>query len=232
MAWALKTTTSAFLYGGSSSSAQNHAAGSLIIVLMSGTASRTVTAIANTAGDTYTQCSGVRRVDYGAWVDIWYTANSAGNASNVITPTMSNTDSQGSLIVVSFTGHTTTSPFEAAANGNDVYDDNVVTTGSFSPAAAGNLNIAIAASFSQDGGWTAGGSYTLGTEESTTHGIAMRLEGAASGSQTASITHSAAGIMNMGLASFKPAAGASFVPYPLSSRGARGGLLVPSGGLQ
>lgn len=161
--------------------------------------------------NTFTQCSGAYKNSAGAGgcVDIWYCANCAAVSSTALTANMSAFGTYRSLHLVEIDGLDLVSPFEVAKNG--AASSTTVTSASFSPAAAGNYNIAIGLqSVSASNLWSAGSGYTLVMNTGTTvNSESEELIGASAGSQTCSISFSSSSNMVIAVASFKAAVAAA-----------------------
>lgn len=189
-------------------SAQNTTTGNLLVVAFGTSATTTtISGITDTAGNVYLQCAGalVHNAS-GGTSDIWYAANIIGNAANVTSVTLTNPGTFMGDGVMQYSGAAASNPCETAQNGATVGLQTVVTSGSFSPAASGNMNVAIGTQ-DQTGAnnWVAGTNYTL--EVNTGSGANCEVEdraNAPAGAQTASITFSGAH-MTLSVASFKPA---------------------------
>jgi hypothetical protein len=109
------------------SSAQNHTAGNTVIVFVSNYTSggfKTISGIADTAGNTYTKCGG----DWGGDANqnnICYVAtNITGNASNVVTVTFATAATYRVLAVLQYSGLATSDVYDAANTGSVVAGSN------------------------------------------------------------------------------------------------------------
>jgi hypothetical protein len=187
-----------------SSAPQNHLSGNLIVVVASatGTVGDTVSTLTDTAGNTYHQCpSAYASNPFGGFSDIWYAANITGNVSNVVTVTLTSASAYRGLVVLQYTGKTFTT-CEVGASGEGT--ESTCTTGSFSPAASGNINV-LAGDPSTGGSWL---SVSSGYGFRTNAGAASNLQtadliGASSGAQSAAITFSALSQPACSVGSFK-----------------------------
>lgn len=216
-AWSLVNSDAVFLFNGSTSNAINHTAGNLLIAVMGGLGADgiTVTSVANTALDTWLQCAPSTRVGAnGGWTDIWYVKSTNGSTVDVVTPVISTPTSQGILAVFQYSGQDATAACEAGGAGTENNASTTVTSSSFSPAVAGNLNIAVSLPQSQSGTWTAGSGYALQKNEASSDGEVEDNQSAGSGAQTASIDNSngASTQLYISIASFKPASGGGGAP--------------------
>jgi hypothetical protein len=196
--------------------AVSHTTGNLVVASVgfygSAGTSASVTSVTDTAGNTYHQATGAFAVQAAILnSDIWFAYNITGNASNVVTVHFGTTFSYIGLVVTQYSGELTSStPFEVAG----FYQNygTTMTTSSFSPAASGNLNVAIGMTSGPT--FTAGSGYTI-RQALTGPGAAMEdLVGASSGSQTAVFTLSGAQNGAMSVASFKGAASTPTVHGP------------------
>lgn len=187
---------------------RNHAAGHLLVVgVGAGSDSITASSIANTAGDAFTQGTSCRVTGNSDFTDVWYAKNIAGNSSDAVTVTYSATVAFRNITVAEYSGADTSSPFEVCATG--VVTGTTVTSGSFSPAAANNVNFTEARCPGGSAVWTVGANYELleGQNANTGYQTEQRAD-APSGSQTASITYSASiTSLKISVASFKVASG-------------------------
>ncbi len=190
--------------------ATSHTAGNLLVVYIAWAGTTvTVTGITDTAGNTYSQCTGALASDVNAGrSDLWFAKNIAGNASNVVTVTFSASIDFRRIAVFQYSGADTVSPFEVAVNTSGTGTS--LTSPSFSPAASGNVNVAGGDQSASGNTWTAGANYTLGPLPGSSY-TEDRIA-APAGAQTASITNSAAITILMSLASFKAAGGGGGAP--------------------
>lgn len=200
--------------GGSSSTVAASAiavtAGNTIIVGVGSNIAQSVLSIADTAGNTYVSAA-FQAASGSHNVEIWFCATAIANASNIVTVTFTAAVTDRDIHVLQYTPPDAVVTCETGATG---FSGTAPTSSSFSPAAAGNLNIAVcgsnngAATFSASAGYTvevtthAGGSFDTGTADNVN---------AAAGAQTVTMTPSAGNVMQMSVASFKAAP----VPVPI-----------------
>ena len=171
----------------------NVTTGNFIVVFIgaSDTSHCTVSSVTDTAGNTYHQATGAYKQDnaYDNIGDIWYAYNVTGNASNVVTATISTSTPYAGITQAQFSGvNTTSSVFDVATNGASD-SSSTVTSSSFTPAGAGELLFAgvnVSASYTS----TAGSGFTL---ISAGNGNTEYNLSSSSGSQTASF-----GVSNSG----------------------------------
>ena len=78
---------------------------------------RTVTGIADTAGNTYTKCGAGYNADAGSDIEIWVATNITGNASNIVTATFSNTTAYRHIAACQYSGLATSSVYDAGSTG-------------------------------------------------------------------------------------------------------------------
>jgi hypothetical protein len=170
--------------------AQTHTAGNAIAVgIWTPFGSVTVSSVTNTAGDTFTQCSG-SRISVDQSIEWWLATSSAGHASDKIGVALS-TARGCQIVVVEFSGQAASTPFETAATGSSSAST-TVTSASFSPASSGNLNLAYSGQYNSAGGaYTAGANYTLLINGTTYNTQCEQRQSAPAGAQTASITQAA-----------------------------------------
>lgn len=184
--------------------------GNLLVVLASYYTQGTgqgVGSISDTTGNAFSQCTGALSVDSNnIGTDIWYVKNALADSNNTIVITFTASLTYRSIQVLQFSGVDATSPFEVAANGQTT-PVTTVTSGSFSPAAANNVNVAIGTqAFTSTNNWSAGAGYTfLSSSGSNVNSGSEYQIGASSGAQTASISFTPAGSMQISVASFKEA---------------------------
>ena len=180
--------------------AQNLAAGRLLVVgIRGGSSSLTVSSVADTAGNSFTQCPSARS-NTSNMTDIWYAKNTTANAADVVTVTYSGAATFQGVIASQFVGLNTTSPQDTAANGHATGTS--VTSGSFTPAGAGEIAFVIA-SPSSGNSWTAGTGYGLQTNSGTSN-VQTETGYIGTGSQTASINISGSNNMDLSVCVFKP----------------------------
>lgn len=207
-AFALVNVTTGTGSGGATTIAATAAsvsAGNLLVVGINHQTS-TVTGIADLAGNTFASCAGP--VTGAFVVELWYAANTIANASNVVTVTFAASTAARDIHVLQYSGAATSSPCETSAVGTS--GGGAVTSASFSPAIAGNLNVAAANSNNGASTWTAGAGYTVESQVISGSGEDFATEdrlSAVSGAQTASITPSSGNNEAIAVASFKAAAG-------------------------
>lgn len=193
----------------------SHTAGNLIVVLCwAGADDSNVSGVTDTAGNTYLEA--LRVVALGATAEIWYAYNCLGHATNVVTVTRIGAGFQ-SLIVSQYAGvMTAANPFEVAASGSGL--SSPVASGSFAPAATGNLHVAVSCNGNGDGTYTAGTGYALRTNEATQNVQSEDDLDAASGSQTVEMANNGASpLLIIGVASFKAPAGGGPVTHNTTS---------------
>lgn len=181
----------------------------LVVCTRGGASGTTVTSVTDTAGDTFVQAVGSRATTVGGaastFTDIWYCLSSLGNGANAITVNFSVATQFCAVIVNNYTG---VASFEVGANGSsNTVLVTTVASGSFSPAAAGNVNVAAGSQAVGGGTWSAGTGYgNLTTSGGVTSMANEDDNPAAAGAQTASIGYSLSSDMCISVASFKPSA--------------------------
>lgn len=189
-------------------------AGNLIVVACSqvNNSTQTWNTPTDTAGNTYVNIAACRNASFRGTMDVWYAANITGHATNVVTVTTGSIVGY-SVIAVTYSGVTTSSPLDQGAIGTSSAASSV-TSASFTPATDG-----LAVAFGQTG--NGAGTYTAGT------GYTLRLNDAfldiqsedkittGTGSQTASISYSTTDNAFLSVALFKPAAGGAATWGPL-----------------
>jgi hypothetical protein len=181
--------------------AQNAVAGNLMVVgIRPGSSATTVTSVTDTAMNTYTQCPSARS-NTSASTDIWYAKNITGNSANVVTANLSGATSFSTIAAMQYSGANASSPQDTAANGHATGTS--VTTGSFTPAGAGEVAVAMASNNSGAGTWTAGTGYVLRAVEVTSNTISEDSL-ISTGAQTASITFGSSSGLDLSVCVFKP----------------------------
>lgn len=163
----------------------------------------TVNSVTDTGLNTYVQATGALIHGTGDTCDIWYAKNITGNASNVVTANLSGAQTFRSIHILQYSGADPTAPFEIAATGTGTGPS--VTSSAFSPAAAGNVNVAFA-SFGNTATWAAGTNYALEIAAASPDRASEDRVNAPSGSQTASITSGGTNALIITVGSFKPTA--------------------------
>ena len=181
--------------------AGNHTSGNLLVVLVVGWFTGTVSSVSDTAGNTYTW-TGLRSTYYTAddgFVEIWYAKNITGNASNVVTATYSGSTSYREIEVIQYSGADTDDPFDA---GNDTETGDAVgaATANSTVAEAGEVIVAGFA-FYNSGTSTMGTGFTERYDGEYTTFIDRVLT--TSGSYNASLTYSSANGWTGAHATFK-----------------------------
>jgi hypothetical protein len=182
----------------------NLSAGNLVVLSLGfASYSDTSTAPTDTAGNTYVECC-FTETD-GVATTIWYAKNTIANSSDAITVHFSSSTGYIAFVAAQYSGASTSSPLETQAIGGCTSCSSV-TSGSFSPAASGNLNVA-AMNSSTSAVYTAGTNYT---NEATSPGSAPTLAmedrtNAPAGSQTASVggVNGGSGQVVISVASFR-----------------------------
>lgn len=190
--------------GGASVNSQATAAQSvttgnlLVAAIRGGNNSLTVSTVTDTAGNTFTQCPSARS-NTSNMTDIWYAKNITGHASDVVTVNYSGGATFQGVIAMQFVGLSTTSPQDTSANGHATGTS--VTSGSFTPAGAGEVAVVVA-SPSSGAAWTAGTGYGLQTNSGTSN-VQTEIGYIGTGSQTASINIVGSNNLDLSVCVFK-----------------------------
>ena len=89
----------------------------LVIAVAWSSTAATISGITDTAGNTYSKCTGTYSAANSVADEIWYAKNITGNASNVVTVTWtpSNTATFNGVTQLQYSGADTVSPFEVGA---------------------------------------------------------------------------------------------------------------------
>lgn len=124
----------------------------IVACVRRGTASISVSSVTDTAGNTYHHAIGPIESGAGA-VEIWYSENVTGNASNVVTANFSGATISRSIITAQFYGMATSSSLDQTASGTST-GASPVTSGSLTTT-RGNEVLIVAAEVSVTGStWT------------------------------------------------------------------------------
>ena len=192
----------------------NLSAGNLVVITL-GFAGPTdnSTAPTDTAGNTYVECCFTETNSVAT--TIWYAKSTIANSSDAITVHFTSSTGYIAFVAAQYSGADPSSPLETQAI-SGCTSCSSVTSGSFSPAASGNLNVA-AMNSSLSAVYSAGTNYT---NEATSPGSAPTLAmedrtNAPAGSQTASVGGVNGGgseIVVISVASFKLASTALAAP--------------------
>jgi hypothetical protein len=137
-----------------SSTACSHLAGSLLVAMSYHDPGVTISSVANTAGDTWTQAGSTLTTLDGSKIDIYYAMNSIGNAADVVTWTYSGAVVYRAFSVLQFSGAATTSALITAPAGS---------TGTSTSAATSSLSISQNAVICAFGLFDAGAAVTVGS---------------------------------------------------------------------
>lgn len=183
-----------------------HTAGNLLVACVAfNSIAVHVNSIANEAADTWTKCTAGSIVGANDTLEIWYTQSTAGASLDSSTATLSGSAAFRSIFVYEYSGAATVGGCETGANVSGTGPS--VTSGSFSPAVTGNVNVACG-SFNGGATWSAGTNYTQRNATSAPDREGEDRLGAPSGSQTASVTSGGSAALILGVASFAlPSAG-------------------------
>ena len=118
----------------------NVSAGNLIVIALGfAGSSDTSTAPTDTAGNTYVECCFTET--NAVATTIWYAKSTIANSSDAITVHFSSSTGYIAFVAAQYSGADPSSPLETQAIGGCTSCSSV-TSGSFSPAASGNLNVA------------------------------------------------------------------------------------------
>ena len=195
--------------------ATNHTAGNLLVVFVSskngdGT---DVTAIEDTAGNTYTRITGIVS-RYAGWseCEMWYAKNITGNANNIVTVTFNASYINRGIQVLQYSGCDPTAPLDQSAVGEDFTATpataNITTTQADEVLVAADSLYTVKTH-------TAGANYTIRTRLSGAEPSWGNSEDrivTSTGDYNASYTLDDKTIWTMCLASFKAAAAACPIP--------------------
>ena len=195
----------------------NLSAGDLVVITL-GFAGSTDTSSAptDTAGNTYVECC-FTEIN-GVATTIWYAKNTVANSADAITVHFSSATGYIAFVAAQYSGADRSNPLETQAIGSCTSCLSV-SSGSFSPAASGNLNVA-AMNSSTSAVYAAGNNYT---NEATSPGPAPTLgledrTNAPVGSQTASIAFidGGSGDVAISVGSFRAGQGGTAPPAPIN----------------
>jgi hypothetical protein len=172
MAWALVSQgfDDQATSGTSVSKSVSHAAGHLLLVFVRCKPNNlTVSTIANTAGDTFVSC-GSTSVDTSNYrTELFYVANSKGNAADNTTVTMNGTVTDLAIAVLEYSGQATGTPFDKAICGNGA-SGTAWAAPSLSPLNANELAVSFAVATTSFTG-TVGTGYTIAGNNGTTGNV-------------------------------------------------------------
>jgi hypothetical protein len=220
-----KNASGALFSGGSSALAFDAptAAGNLVVVAVYFETTRTLSSIADGVNSAYSSGAAIS-VD-GTFTVLLYYGQQTSSAQTVTVTLGSSTAATSRLAIYEFSGCATTTPVNdsdtAQIAPGTTHQTAAVDMGSAGGVYVGCLAASASNTFTGDADYT---SSATGYSLSGYHIVSTTT----SESMTAT-TSGTRGSINA-LVAFSAAA-ASFIPYPLSSRGARGGLSVLSGGL-
>ncbi len=169
--------------------------------------------IANTAMDTFTQIGSLLDNTNLTCQGQWYVKNSAGNGSDVVTLTISQSVRFPNVSVVQVSGEDTGTPLDATATGTEIVDG-VATTGAFTTSTANQIIICGGNSYGSSSPFVPDTGYTLpsGSVDGFTATIAIeyKIVSAIQTGVTASIDGSSGGtIISIMCATFKEASSTS-----------------------
>jgi hypothetical protein len=156
--------------GTSVSKSVSHAAGHLLLVFVRCKPNNlTVSTILNTAGDSFVSC-GSTSVDTSNYrTELFYVANSKGNAADNTTVTMNGTVTDLAIAVLEYSGQATGTPFDKAITGNGA-SGTAWSTASLTPANANELCVSFAVATTAFTG-TVGTGYTIAGNNGTTGNV-------------------------------------------------------------
>lgn len=169
-------------------------------------ASPTVT-VTNTAGDTFTQ---VDKFDDGFTLittATFYAKNIAGNASDVVTCTLSTARTTPGITVMQFTGLNTSAPLDQHVTGN-TDSSATVTSASFTTTSASEVIVAFGTAYTElnPQTWTADTGYTIPSGGASGFGASVgeyKIVSSIQTAVTASLNWSVPNFMNIGVMTFK-----------------------------
>lgn len=121
-------------------------------------------AVSDTAGNTYVQIDPVN-TGTGTYMASFYVKNIIGNASNVVTATLTN-GGHAAIYAAQYSGLSTTAPLDAHSTGFNASGTSV-STGTFTTTVANEVMVAVAMNGEAGSSPTAGSGYTLRNTDTT-----------------------------------------------------------------
>ncbi len=182
----------------------------LIVAYVLCDASLTVNSVTDTAGNSYTN-TGVSSTDTSASpnskVSVFYAKNISANASNVVTANLSGSSTWNAVMALQYSGVHLATPYDTGNGHFNTPSSTSIHSGSFTPAAAGELTVAGGVASFGATTWTNGSGYTFRRAGS----VLLNVEDDVScsgGSQTSTAT--------IGTASEVPWVTVVFRPLPIT----------------
>ncbi len=190
-------------------SGTTHTAGNLLAVGCSWNVSGadpTIT-VTNTAGDTFTQVDKFQDGFTLIGTATFYAKNIIGNASDVVTCTLSSARTTPGISVLEFSRLNASSPLDQHVTGN-TDTTSTVTSGSFTTTSAAEVIVAFGCAYTElnPQTWTAGSGYTIPTNGASSFGASVGEYKIVSTTQTgvtSSLSWSVSNFMNIGVMTFK-----------------------------
>lgn len=169
MAITIVNSTATFNAAGSTtiaSSAFNLSAGNAVTVTVRGaTPTNFVTGMTDTAGNVYRFAGKTKGTTL--WSEVWYCANCAGNASNVVTATFSASDTARAIALVQYASVATISPLDVLVNDFKTAASADITSTAFTTAVANSIVVAHVNISSTGTTWTASGGYSITVQDAS-----------------------------------------------------------------
>lgn len=163
------------------------------------------TGVTDTAGNTYTNVTGVVMTDGLSSVSIWRAKNITGNASNVVTAAYTSSHTR-TLVCHQYSGLDTSAPDDANATGSGT-SGTTLTSGTFSTTTANEV-IFVVGTDTVSPGYTPESGYTEQYDDGTT-ATEDKIVSATQSSITATMTQGASLPWGIAVATFKEAASAA-----------------------
>lgn len=172
MAAAFVSQTDGVAIGGGttvSATAFNNTLGNLLWLVLQTTAGITTSAIADTAGNTWTQCTDhspftATSGTFNAW---WYAKNIKTQTNNVVTATFNGSPGAAVIYVAQYSGLDTVAPFDKSMVGDQTAPGtgtNAVTSGTLTPASQPGMFIGFCSNQTAGAGPTASAGFTARTQ--------------------------------------------------------------------
>jgi hypothetical protein len=201
----LSASSSTLVFG-----AASHTTGNAIVVCAgSSTNGGTISGIADTAGNTYTQVASAYSTSATAgFQDIWAATNITGNAANIVTVTLNSAQSFRGGVSTEYSGVTGVG---TAAIGAGVFPATGASTASISPT-AGSLLVSHTRSDRTTASWAAGSGFTGIATTTTVDTYTQENLSCSAGSQTADVNSGTSINSEISVAEFL--AGAAVQPEP------------------
>jgi hypothetical protein len=141
-------------------------AGNTVIVgIRNGNDTIPVLSVADTAGNVY-RFAGKTKVASQTNAELWYCTNCLGNATNVVTATLSGADASRGIALVQFSGLATVSPLDVLENDFKASGADILST-AWTTGVANSVVIAFCNIANTGTAWTVPAGYTQGCQDAS-----------------------------------------------------------------